>query len=56
MNDRCAAFAGEVHAGAYAWNVRFDSVQLANAPSATPNVLGAVVTTAATAVVRIRRR
>jgi hypothetical protein len=49
-------FFNPVVAGTYAWNVRFDNAELEDASSATPNVLGAMVTTSATAVVRIRKR
>jgi hypothetical protein len=48
-------FFNPVVAGNYTWNAHFDSAQ-SDAPSATPNVLGAVVTTSAVAVVKIRRR
>ena len=47
-------FFNPVVVGNYAWNAHFDSVQLDD--SASANVLGAVVTTSATAVVRIRKR
>ncbi len=49
-------FFNPVVAGNYAWNARFDNAQASEAPSATPNVLGASVTLAATSVVRIRKR
>ena len=48
-------FFNPVAAGNYAWNAHFDSAQLDEPSAATPNVLGAVVTTSAVAVVRIRR-
>lgn len=49
-------FFNPVVAGNYAWRAQFDNAQVDAAPSATPNVLGASVTLAATSVVRIRKR
>ena len=48
-------FFNPVVVGNYAWNAHFDSAQ-PDAQSASPNVLGAIVTTFAVAVVKNRKR